>query len=928
MMTIAAGTRLGHYEIRSKIGEGGMGEVYLAEDTRLHRKVALKILPTELAANKDRMRRFEQEAQAAAALNHPNIAHIYEIGESDGVHYIAMEFIDGVTLRELIYGKPSDLPKLLRCLQHVAQGLAKAHGAGIVHRDLKPDNIMITREGYAKILDFGLAKLVEPQRSFHSSDSGSSEIATAVMQQHSIPGMVMGTVGYMSPEQAQGKTKEIDHRSDVFSFGCILFEAATRKRAFEGKDALDSLHKIVHAPTPQIKDFNSDAPYDLQKIVRRCLAKDPEERYQSIKDAAIELKELRREMEGADVVTTVPPERSAGPPSFGISAGPGTTPPEGGTRNSLSVSSAEYVVNEIKRHKKTVALAALVLILSVAVFGLYKLIGRGPSKSPNTALKIVPFTSFPGQKDEPAFSPDGKQIAFVWDGEKGDNPDIYIKLIGEGRPLQLTTDPASDFSPAWSPDGRFISFVREAKDGNTLIVIPALGGAERKVTIFKGRPYAAWSPDGKHFAIATSDSPGELSNIYLVAFETGEKRKLSSSPLQFNGDRGPKFSPDGQWIAFIRSVNYAVEDIYMMGVSGGEPRRLTNDNVDIQGMDWTADGREIVFSSNRGGPFGLWRVSALGGPPEPLAGVGENVYVPRISRQGNTLAYVYDKWDWNIWRGPGPNAADKNAPPTKLIASTRLDAQPKYSPDGKRITFVSDRSGNQQIWVCNSDGSQPIQVTNFGGGETGTPQWSPDNQQIAFDARVTGSSDIYVVNADGGSPRQITTELSSDITPGWAKDGRWIFFGSDRGGDWQIWKIPSQGGKAVQVTKNGGYALRTVTDDFVYYTRASGVTAKKSSEPGVWRVPLDGGEEIRVFDQEVRPVALFVSEDGVYFIARGPSTGSTMEFYSFSNKQITRLFSIEKRAPFGLSASPDGKWIVWSQADQIDNDIMLVEGFQ
>ncbi len=246
---IAPGTRLGRYEIRSKIGAGGMGEVYLAEDTQLLRRVALKILPNDLAANQDRMRRFIQEAQTAAALNHPNIAHIYEIGEADGVHFIAMEFIDSVTLRDKIHRDRAPLGKLLKYLSQVAEGLAKAHAVGIVHRDLKPDNVMITCDDYAKILDFGLAKLVEPQKTFDPGDTGSSEIATAVMRQQSIPGMVMGTVGYMSPEQAQGKVKEIDHRSDIFSFGCILFEAATGQKAFEGKDVLDSLHKIVHAPT-------------------------------------------------------------------------------------------------------------------------------------------------------------------------------------------------------------------------------------------------------------------------------------------------------------------------------------------------------------------------------------------------------------------------------------------------------------------------------------------------------------------------------------------------------------------------------------------------------------------------------------------------------------------------------------------------------
>src|SRR5436190_6022042 len=274
-----------HYRIVSKLGAGGMGEVYLVEDTRLQRKVALKILPAELASNQDRMRRFEQEATAAAALNHPNIAHIYEIGASptvgegssrgDETHFIAMEFIEGETLREKIYRDRAPLAKLLKYLSQVAEGLAKAHAAGIVHRDLKPDNIMITRDEYAKILDFGLAKLVETERSLGAGSAQASEVGTRIMAQQSLAGMVMGTAGYMSPEQAQGKVKEIDQRSDIFSFGCILFEAATGHKPFEGEDILDSLHKIVHAPTPQIKDINAKAPDELQRIVRRLLAKDP-----------------------------------------------------------------------------------------------------------------------------------------------------------------------------------------------------------------------------------------------------------------------------------------------------------------------------------------------------------------------------------------------------------------------------------------------------------------------------------------------------------------------------------------------------------------------------------------------------------------------------------------------------------------------------
>ncbi len=373
-MVLEAGIKLGRYEIRSKIGAGGMGEVYLAQDTKLDRKVALKILPADVAASQDRMNRFVQEAKAAAALNHPNIAHVYEIDEVDGQHFIAMEFVDGQTLREYIHGRQTDLRKLLRHLQHVAEGLAKAHAVGIVHRDLKPDNIMITRDGHAKILDFGLAKLIEPQAQASDREEGlSSEIATAL---HSTPGIVRGTVGYMSPEQAQGKTREVDHRSDIFSFGCILFEAASGRKAFAGKEALDSLHKIVYGPTPLIKETNAAAPDELQRIVRRCLAKDPEDRYQTIKDLAIELREVRRALESAGIDTTVSPltgSMAMGPlggetdtrASFSATT---STPP---TSLSTRASSAEYIATGIKQHKLAAIISVAVLAIGIVSLAVY-----------------------------------------------------------------------------------------------------------------------------------------------------------------------------------------------------------------------------------------------------------------------------------------------------------------------------------------------------------------------------------------------------------------------------------------------------------------------------------------------------------------------------------------------------------------------------
>ena len=387
-MTLQSGTKLGRYEIRSKLGEGGMGEVYLAEDTRLHRKVALKILPSELAANKDRMRRFEQEAQAAAALNHPNIAHIYEIAEGDGNSFIAMEFVDGLTVRQVIHERQTELPKLLRYLQHVADGLAKAHAAGIVHRDLKPDNIMVTREGHAKILDFGLAKLVLPE-SAAPSDKPVSEVATALMQRRSTPGVVLGTVGYMSPEQAQGKTNEIDHRSDIFSFGCILFEAVTGRKAFAGNDTIDTLNKIIREEPPPINEFAPDTPSHLQRIVRRCLAKDPENRYQTIKDVAIELRELRHELAGSAVADLAGPVSSIGPRVDSTDT-PALKPS----------SSAEYIVSGIKQHKFAVTIIAA-LIVVVLTGGLILALIYRHARTTEVAIESIAVLPFQNRSTEP-----------------------------------------------------------------------------------------------------------------------------------------------------------------------------------------------------------------------------------------------------------------------------------------------------------------------------------------------------------------------------------------------------------------------------------------------------------------------------------------------------------------------------------------------
>ena len=370
--------------------------MYLAQDTKLDRKVALKVLPSEVASHHNRMERFVREAKSAAALNHPNIAQIHEIGDHEGIHFIVMEFIDGVTLREKIHREQTELTKLLRYLQQAAEGLAKAHAAGIVHRDLKPDNIMITSDGFAKVLDFGLAKLVENRGPGFAPSEGSNA-PTEMMQQQSVPGTVIGTVGYMSPEQAQGRIDEIDQRSDIFSFGCILFEAVTRHKAFAGKDAIDSLNKIIREPSPAITEFRPDLPNHLQRIVRRCLAKDREDRYQTIRDVAIELRELRRELEGAGIDSTVPPLRSE--TTTEPRAETQTVPTATGSAASLATpaaSSAEYIVTGIKQHKLAVA-----IVVGTLLIGSIGLVVFTKTRGTTNAIESIAVLPFENRSNDP-----------------------------------------------------------------------------------------------------------------------------------------------------------------------------------------------------------------------------------------------------------------------------------------------------------------------------------------------------------------------------------------------------------------------------------------------------------------------------------------------------------------------------------------------
>jgi Tol biopolymer transport system component/DNA-binding winged helix-turn-helix (wHTH) protein len=575
------------------------------------------------------------------------------------------------------------------------------------------------------------------------------------------------------------------------------------------------------------------------------------------------------------------------------------------------------------------------LLIGLAVWAIAL---RPETRSLAPPLKIIPFTSFPGREYHAIFSPDDNQIAFAWSDGKGANPDIYVKLIGAGHPLRLTTDPGADTHPAWSPDGRHIAFLRQSTESSGYYLIPALGGPERKLAdIFPYRtPNAGssqyYSPDGKYLVISDKNSQGEPFRLYSLSIETGEKRKMTSPPMGAVGDSYPAFSPDGRMLAFIRSSSQATTDIYLLPTTGGEPRRLTFDNSSILGFAWKADSREIVFASRRESSiYNLWRIPITGGAPERLPTIGQNVISPAISHQGDRLSYTQTLDDQNIWRLE-INSMGRGTAPTNLIASTLGDNGPDYSPDGQKIVFASTRSGGFGIWVCDFNGDNPRQLIDRGPNLTGTPRWSPDGRRVAFDSRSNesgreGNADIYVITAEGGQPRNLTLDPSEDVAPSWSRDGKWIYFGSTRSGSMQIWKVPADGGAALRVTQEGGFeGFESHDGKFFYY-------AKGRAVPGIWQIPTGDGKETLLFDDHKAGYWRHwaVAEKGIYFATANTPSQPLIEFFSFATGKVTKVAPLDKplsRWDPGLAISPDGRWLLFAQMDQSGSDVMLVENFR
>jgi Tol biopolymer transport system component len=554
-----------------------------------------------------------------------------------------------------------------------------------------------------------------------------------------------------------------------------------------------------------------------------------------------------------------------------------------------------------------------------------------------TAMEGRPLTTYPGYQTGPAFSPDGKRLAFCWHGPSPGPDALWIQPVDGDTPMRLTHSQAMESRPVWSPNGKQLAFLREGNTGRgSICLIDTSSARETKVGEMtdNGTPGRIdWSPDGRSLItseLKSSDGPSVITRLWL---DTGREEQITAPPGNLPGDTEPAFSPSGRTIAFRRSTGVDVEDIYVVPtpsasrVSNNLLRRVTFDNRAIRGFAWSADGQSLIVASCRAGSlYSLWRIPVSSGVPTRLTEAGVSVILPAISRIGSRLAYVKVLADTNIWKmATAPGSAAQI-----LIVSTLLDSSPQFAPDGNRIAFRSDRSGNNEVWMANADGSNQWQVTHFNGPLTGSPRWSPDGAYLALESRDAGNADIYILPVGGGTPRRFTTNTANDILPSWSTDGKSIYFASDRSGKWQVWKQDVAGGEARQITKSGGFmAFESHDARFLFFYR-------HHPEPAIWRLSLATREETLVVPLKWHEMwgNWAVGKRGLFFLdydkAADPPVAA-IKFYDFLTGRIDQLGWTSRKPTTwktGLALSPDERWLLFSQVDGAGSNIMLAENFR
>jgi Tol biopolymer transport system component len=897
---LVTGRRLGDYTILGPLGAGGMGEVYRARDTRLSRDVAIKVLPSFVPGDPQRLRRFEQEARAAAALSHPNILAVFQMGSDEGAPYLVSELLEGSTLREQLRRGPMPLRKVIDYGVQVVRGLAAAHEKGIVHRDLKPENLFVTKDGRVKILDFGLARLVEqPWRSLDSNvptDPDATE-----------PGMVIGTVGYMSPEQVRGHPA--DHRADIFAFGAVLYEMLSGTRAFQKATSVETMTAILNEDPSDLSLRAPAASPALQRIVQRCLEKNPEQRFQSASDLAFALEAL---------------SESTGAPASAIRAVARRV-------SGLLVPSATVAA----------AIVSVVVLAGGALWWSY----RSPQPAPSwlAVSSVSMITTFPGDEVSPAVSPGGVQVAFAWRGPDGGRQRIYVTGIdGQQEPRRLTDDTPDDTGddfPSWSPDGQQIAFVR--RHGATeaaIMIVPAQGGAERTlrrirvVQVANAHSWLAWRPDGSEMALAAESGDSGRSTLFMLRIADGHLRMLTMPPEGVTGDASPAIAPDGRSLAFVRYLSPGASALLVQRLDAhanpvGEPMPIPGAGTAARTAVW-ADEARLLFAEN--GRILEWHV---GTPARPVyvstaglrglafAGRDHRGVVRVIAAQGNAARNQL----WMIPLGTPGQTTDR---PGLQSAFGSDIANPDFSPDGTHVAFMSSRSGTPEIWMADADGRNLRQLTWLGIARLGIPRWSPDGRYVAFYARRPDEPQIYVIDVtqERPTPQQMTHQVPGCNIPSWSRDGRFLYCSRRDGREVRLYRVPTDNSdpsdQRIERWFEGKDARETSDGRLVYV---------KDGVPGIFVRSLAGdpttNPEERLVSDIVGPIAYYaLAPSGIYYTGQN-NLGGYVGLHFFDRAR-NRTVEVASRAVTGemggLTVSPDGRRLLYVQTSPPQTDLTLI----
>jgi eukaryotic-like serine/threonine-protein kinase len=787
---LGRGTRVGDYEIESLLGAGGMGEVYQARDLRLRRDVAIKVLPSFVSSDPERLRRFEQEASAAAALNHPNILAVYQMGTHGGAPYLVSELLEGETLREQIKRGRLAVRKAIDYAVQIARGLAAAHEKGIVHRDLKPENLFVTKDGRVKILDFGLAKLMQPQPS--------SEHSAPTLRGDTEPGMVMGTVGYMAPEQVRGQAA--DHRVDIFAFGAILYEMLSGKRAFQKPTSPETMTAILNEDPPGISQVVPNLPPALQRVVHRCFEKNPEQRFQSASDLAFALEALS---------------------DTGVSAS--------GREVTQSRSKSRWIV-------------AVVLIAAVVLLGaglvIYRLLNPiGPSP------EWVQLTNFVDSATSPALSPDGRMLAFI----RGPDPfaakgEIYLKLLPEGNPVQLTHDDTVKMSPVFSPDGSQIAYTVPGHWDTW--VVPTLGGEPRLILpnasgltwIDAQRLLFSEIKQGRHMAIVTSmENRNAERDVYLPP---GEASMAHRSYV----------SPDGKWVLVAwMGPDGDFRPCELVPFEGSSAAKSVGPaDAQCAAAAWSPDGRWMYFSSAAGGSFHIWRQHFPDGVPEQVtSGVTEEEGIA-MAPDGRSLVTSVGTAEISVWvhdRGGDHQVTSQGA--AYFLSPDDTSSRAVFSPDGQRLYYLENRSRGKssELWTTElASGRSEALVSGLSASGF---DLSPDGRSVAYSVRAKdGTESIWLAFIDHRSPPRQIKPSTSEFSPLFTPEGNLVFMSSE-GDKSFIYRMNQDGSGRRKITLDPVVRLQTVSPDGQWAVAQVGFPGEDPPR-GIVAIPVSGGARVRL----------------------------------------------------------------------------------